>query len=72
MSDLSFYSKQYGGTFHFLQFNVLYREEFLKSPEFQHFMSFIEKSFPALDQSTEKWGQFVEQLQLRKDLIDLE
>jgi len=29
MSDLSFYSKEHGGTFHFLQFNVLYRKMFL-------------------------------------------
>ena len=43
MNDLSFYSKQYGGTFHFLQFNILYRDEFLNSIEFKYFMKFIEK-----------------------------
>lgn len=46
MSDLSFYSKEHGGTFHFLQFNVLYRKMFVHSLEFKYFLKFIEKTYP--------------------------
>ena len=46
MSDLSFYSKEHGGTFHFIQFNVLYREEFVNSIEFKHFLKFVDKTYP--------------------------
>ena len=49
MSDLSFYSKEHGGTFHFLQFNVLYRDKFLSSTEFKHLMKFIEHCYPELE-----------------------
>ena len=51
-SDLSFYSKEHGGTFHFMQFNVLEYSEFLNSEEFKHFLKFICKSFPELKEHT--------------------
>ena len=31
MNDLSFYSKEHGGTFHFMQFNILEADDFMKS-----------------------------------------
>ena len=48
MSDLSFYSKEFGGTFHFLQFNMLNKEEFFSSMEFKHFMKFVLTTYPEL------------------------
>lgn len=53
MSDLSYYSKEFGGTFHFMQFNMLNKEEFFASKEFKHFMKFVLKSYPQL-QSLQK------------------
>ena len=49
MNDLSFYSKEFGGTFHFMQFNMLQKEEFFKSKEFKHFMKFVMKAYPELE-----------------------
>ena len=43
MNDLSFYSKEHGGTFHFIQFNILFANQFLESLEFNHLMEFLEK-----------------------------
>lgn len=48
MSDLSFYSMEFGGTFHFMQFSMLNKEEFFASKEFKHFMQFIMKTYPEL------------------------
>lgn len=48
VNKLSFYSKEYGGTFHFLQFNVLHYLEFLNSPEFKIFLKFVSRTYPEL------------------------
>lgn len=44
---LSFYSVEHGGTFHFLQFNVLQADEFMKSAEYSYLVQFLQKSFPS-------------------------
>ena len=73
MSDLSFYSKEHGGTFHFLQFNVLYRKMFLQSLEFKYFLKFIEKTYPQFirENSEKEWSDFIMKLEFRKQIIDL-
>ena len=73
MSDLSFYSKEHGGTFHFLQFNILYRDKFLESSEFKHLLKFIQNNFPQLNEhnNVEKWSEFIKEIQFKKDVIDL-
>ena len=74
MSDLSFYSKEHGGTFHFLQFNVLYKEEFLESAEFKHFIKFVFKTFPEIHaaNSQENWAKMIKEIQVRKSFIELD
>ena len=72
MNDLSFYSKQHGGTFHFLQFNVLYSEKILDTIEFQHFIKFINKTYPNLESQKDHWGKFIDSLQLRKSILTFE
>ena len=64
MSDLSFYSKEHGGTFHFLQFNVLCKEEFLESEEFKHFLKFIIKTYPEIHaaNSHENWANIIQRI----------
>lgn len=77
MSDLSFYSKEHGGTFHFLQFNVLNRGDFLASPEFQHFIKFIEYKYPKKQRKSladDMWSKvqhMVEKISLKKNVIDM-
>jgi hypothetical protein len=44
---LSFYSDVHGGTFHFLQFNVMHASEFLKSNAFTAVSEFLKKTFPS-------------------------
>jgi len=43
IKHLSFYSPDYSGTFHFLQFNVNYYEHFLKSDTFKGLITFFMK-----------------------------
>jgi len=80
MSDLSFYSKQFGGTFHFLQFNMLNRDKFFTSEELKHLIKFIEKSFPELHKDNQDnmqkqmlmWKEFVENIQFKKTIFDID
>lgn len=39
--QLSFYSFQHCGTFHFVQFNILQADEFMQSPEFKCLLTFL-------------------------------
>ena len=71
IKDLSFYSKEHAGTFHFLQFNVLYSENFLNSPEFKHFLKFVKKSYPDLKQSSRIWQECISKLNLRKSVLQI-
>lgn len=43
--ELSFYSIEHGGTYHFLQFNVLKADQFLASIEFRYLCSFLQRVF---------------------------
>ena len=72
MSDLSFYSKEHGGTFHFMQFNIMYKEEFMKSLEFKHLLKFLDKTHPIeLQRSKEQWGEFIQNLNLKKQYLEI-
>ena len=42
--DMSFYSKEHGGTFHFAHFNIHYFRDFLKSRAFKAIIKFAEDS----------------------------
>ena len=72
MSNLSFYSKEFGGTFHFLQFNVIYHEDFLVSTEFKHFIKFVEYTYPQLKQKECVWKNLVDDLSIKKGVSDME
>ena len=74
MHELSFYSVEHGGTFHFFQFNVLYANRFQDSLEFQHICEFLRKVFKdekTVDLSNESILTFLNQLGHRKSIIDL-
>ena len=45
LPELSFYSSFHGGTFHFLQLNVLHADEFIKSVEFKHLLEFLKETY---------------------------
>ena len=45
--DMSFYSKEHGGTFHFAHFNIHYFRDFLKSKAFKTIIKFAEESHDA-------------------------
>ena len=72
MHELSFYSIEHGGTFHFFQFNVLYAELFQNSEEFHHICEFLRKVYQVDDQffgalnrvdlSNESIGRFLSKL----------
>jgi hypothetical protein len=71
VNELSFYSKEHGGTYHFLQFNVLYSEDFLNSPELKHFLKFVRKNYPDIKREEHKkyWEAFIENLQIRNSIL---
>ena len=39
--ELSFYSVEHGGTYHFFQFNILQAAEFIESTEFRYICDFF-------------------------------
>ena len=50
---------------------MLYRDEFMKSLEFKHFLKFIEKTYPdQMAHSGDAWTSFVQNLECRKSFVD--
>ena len=75
MHELSFYSIEHGGTFHFFQFNILKADEFLASAEFGHLCGFLKAVFAnqsAIEMSENKISAFFHSLEHRKQVIDLQ
>lgn len=74
LDDLSFYSKEHGGTFHFFQLNVLHADEFIHSPEFKNLISFLNKIYPneqVAQLTGESMQEFFHSLAHKKSVIDL-
>ena len=67
MVDYSFYSKEHGGTFHFMQFNIMKTQEFMQSLEFDILLDFLDKQYKIQRDAAAK---FVENLELTKNIID--
>jgi len=70
MNDLSFYSKEHGGTFHFIQFNILEADDFLKSIEFEYLINFLKEHYS--DEITRELAAgSIKIIKHRKSFIDL-
>jgi len=74
MHELSFYSQHHGGTFHFLQLNVLHADEFISSPEYKHLLDFLMTVYNDDEDvkiKSESMEQFFKSLEHKKMVIDL-
>ena len=74
MHELSFYSIEHGGTFHFFQFNILQAHELLGSTEFSHLCQFLQQVYADrtdVEISEKLLADFFAQLEHRKEVIDL-
>ena len=43
--ELSFFSIEHGGTFHFFQFNILQASAFIESTEFRYLCAFLQDNY---------------------------
>ncbi|CDW82638.1 pantothenate kinase mitochondrial [Stylonychia lemnae] len=67
MTDYSFYSKEHGGTFHFIQFSIIDTIEFLESPELDHLLDFFDQNYQFQKQNAKILLNHIYQ---RKNIID--
>ena len=73
--ELSFYSTEHGGTYHFFQFNILQASQFIESVEFQHICEFLKTVYAdesAIEFTAKQLAEFFSNLQHRKQIIDLQ
>ena len=65
---------QHGGTFHFLQFNVLHSEEFINSKEFTFLVNFLNDNFRSQNQvelHMQSLSDFFKQINHNKSVIEI-
>ena len=67
--ELSFYSIEHGGTYHFFQFNILQANEFVASTEFSYLCQFLQEIYTdraTIEFSERQLADFFSSIQHRK------